>query len=46
MGTIEIQQQQYTTYILTEEETQSSLEVVPERGGIVTRWRVRDRDIL
>ncbi len=40
------EQQQYQTYILTDEQAQSQIEVVPERGGIITRWRISDRDIL
>jgi galactose mutarotase-like enzyme len=40
------QQQQYETYLLSDEEADSRLEVVPERGGIITRWQIRDRDIL
>lgn len=46
MGTIAVEQRQYSTYILTNEVSHSRLEVVPERGGIITRWQVRDRDIL
>jgi galactose mutarotase-like enzyme len=43
---ISIQQQQYKTYILTDEIANSQLEVVPERGGIITRWRVQGQEIL
>jgi galactose mutarotase-like enzyme len=43
---ISLQQKQYKTYILTEEATNSELEIVPERGGIITRWRVQGQDIL
>jgi galactose mutarotase-like enzyme len=32
--------------ILTHSEAQSRLEVVPERGGIITQWNLRERDIL
>lgn len=46
MFAIAIKQEQYTTYTLSNSETGASLEVVPERGGIVTRWKVNDRDIL
>ncbi|MEW6493394.1 MAG: aldose epimerase [Cyanobacteriota bacterium] len=38
--------QQYETYILTDQNAQSHLEVVPERGGIITRWSIQDQDIL
>jgi galactose mutarotase-like enzyme len=40
------QQQQYLTYVLTDKAAQSQIEVVPERGGIISRWRVRERDLL
>lgn len=40
------QQQQYETYLLSDEKAGSRLEVVPERGGIITRWQIGDRDIL
>jgi galactose mutarotase-like enzyme len=43
---IAIQQQQYKTYILSDEIAGSQLEVVPERGGIITRWRVQGQEIL
>lgn len=43
---IAIQQQQYKTYILTDHHAQSRIEVVPERGGIITRWQLRDEEIL
>ncbi|MCP6761271.1 MAG: aldose epimerase [Fischerella sp. CENA71] len=46
MFSIYIQQQQYKTYILTDETANSQLEVVPERGGIITRWRVQGQEIL
>ncbi|HAO11573.1 MAG TPA: aldose epimerase [Planktothrix sp. UBA8407] len=38
--------QQYKTYVLSDPTTQSSLEVVPERGGIITRWQVGGQDLL
>lgn len=40
------EQQQYLTYILTDEQAQSQIEVVPERGGIITHWRINNRAIL
>lgn len=39
-------QQQYLTYILTDKKAQSQIEVVPERGGIITRWRIGKKDLL
>ncbi|HEY9642418.1 MAG TPA: aldose epimerase [Coleofasciculaceae cyanobacterium] len=44
MPSIATEQQQYKTYILTD--AASRLEVVPERGGIITRWQVGDRELL
>ncbi len=46
MCAIAIEQKQYKTYILTNPKAQSRLEVVPERGGIITHWSLQDRDIL
>lgn len=46
MFAIETQQQQYKTYILTDNTANSQLEVVPERGGIITRWRVQGQEIF
>lgn len=46
MFAIAVQQKAYTTYLLTDSEAESELEVVPERGGIITRWRHQGKDIL
>ncbi len=46
MFTISLQEQQYKTYILTDAQTNSQLEVVPERGGIITKWRVNGQEIF
>lgn len=43
---IALQQQQYKTYILSDSSAQSQLQVVPERGGIITSWRVQGEEIL
>lgn len=43
---LKIEQRQYKTYILTNASVLSQLEVVPDRGGIITRWSLQDRDIL
>ena len=40
------EQQQYLTYVLTDEQAQSQIEVVPERGGIISRWRINTQEIL
>lgn len=46
MFAIALNQQQYKTYILTDQDAQSSVEVVPERGGIITNWSLQGQDIL
>lgn len=46
MFSISLQQKQYKTYILSDRTTDSELEIVPERGGIITKWRVGGKDIL
>ncbi|MGI2904784.1 aldose epimerase [Tolypothrix sp. VBCCA 56010] len=46
MFAIALQEQQYKTYILKDESTNSQLEVVPERGGIITKWRVNGEEIF
>ena len=46
MCAIAIEQKQYKTYILTSPKAESRLEVVPERGAIITHWTLQDREIL
>lgn len=46
MFTIAAEQQQYKTYILSDESAGSQIEVVPERGGIITRWRIQGQEIF
>jgi len=46
MFAITVQPGQYRTYVLTDHAARSRLEVVPERGGIITRWQVQDLDLL
>ncbi|MDY6780973.1 MAG: aldose epimerase [Cyanobacteriota bacterium] len=46
MFAISIKQDPYPSYILSDKENQSRLEVVPERGGIITKWRIQGQDIL
>ena len=46
MFTISQEQRQYLTYILTDEAAKTQIEVVPERGGIITRWRKGDQELL
>lgn len=46
MFTISQEQKQYFTYLLTDKTANTQIEVVPERGGIITRWRKADQEIL
>lgn len=46
MFTVTAEQRQYQTYILTDHDQNTRLEVVPERGGIITRWQVNNQEIL
>ncbi len=46
MYSISNEAQQYETYILTDSDHQARLEVVPERGGIITRWQVKGKELL
>lgn len=46
MFAISTKLQQYETYILADQNSQAQLEVVPERGGIITNWRIQNHDIL
>ena len=43
---IERRRQQYDFYILFDRATPSKLEVVPDRGGIITSWQVQGRELL
>ncbi len=44
--TISQEQKQYLTYVLTDKQNNSQIEVVPERGAIISRWKVNNQDIL
>ena len=46
MSSISIEQDLYKTYILTDESALARLEVVPERGGIVTQWQVQGKELM
>lgn len=46
MYAIATEARQYQTIVLSDAATQTRLEVVPERGGIVTRWQLNGQDIL
>lgn len=40
------QEENYQTYILSDEAKQSRLEIVPQRGGVVTSWRLQGQEIF
>lgn len=46
MEAIAVHERQYKTYVLRDQASTSQIEVVPERGGIVTSWRLQDREIF
>jgi len=46
MFTVQQTVRQYETYILEDAASQSRVEIVPERGGIVTQWQVQGREFL
>ncbi|MFB2738534.1 aldose epimerase family protein [Umezakia ovalisporum] len=46
MFTITVEHQQDKTYILTDESAGSQIEVVPARGGVITRWRIQGQEIF
>lgn len=46
MFAIALNQKQYKTYTLFDHGAESRLEVVPERGGLITRWSVKGEELL
>jgi galactose mutarotase-like enzyme len=46
MFSVTTESRQYQTYHLSDRAAQSTLEIVPERGGIATRWQVQDHAIF
>ncbi len=46
MFAIDRKDAEYQTYILSDRAADSSLEVVPERGGIITRWQAGGHSML
>lgn len=46
MAAIATEQGQYKTYVLTDEAANSQIQVVPERGGIVTQWQMDGQELL
>jgi galactose mutarotase-like enzyme len=46
MFSIALKSSQYLTYVLSDQAAGARLEVVPERGGLITRWQIQNQDIL
>lgn len=46
MFSVNVEQRQYETYILTDEKAKSQLEVLPKRGGIITKWRIDGKEVF
>lgn len=46
MFAIATEQRQYKTYILSDLDASTRLEVVPERGGIITSWQLQGQELL
>jgi len=46
MFNIAVKQEEYLIYILKDVENDSRLEIVPEKGGIVTNWKIQGQNIL
>lgn len=46
MFAIALKQDLYPTYILSDDEALSRLEIVPQRGGIITRWKIQGQNLL
>ncbi|MFM7425947.1 MAG: aldose epimerase [Elainella sp.] len=46
MFAITSEQRQYQTYVLTDAASSAALEVVPERGGIITSWKLGGQELL
>lgn len=46
MFEISLEQKNYPTYLLSDRDNNSTVELVPERGGIVTLWHYQDKEIF
>ncbi|GAP97158.1 aldose epimerase family protein [Leptolyngbya sp. NIES-2104] len=46
MFSIERRRQQFDTYVLLDRASNSKLEIVPDRGGMITSWQVQGRELL
>lgn len=43
---IALKQNKYPTYILSDQSSGARVEVIPERGGLITQWQINDTQIL
>jgi len=46
MFTVNVEQKQYETYVLSDEKATSQIEVLPKRGGIITKWRIDGKEVF
>ena len=46
MYSINLEKRQYKTYVLADGKSNSQVEIVPERGGIVTAWQIANQEIF
>lgn len=46
MFNVSLKQEEYQTYILEDTQNHSRLEVVPERGGVITKWTLQGQNIF
>jgi galactose mutarotase-like enzyme len=46
MYSISLQQNQYDTYVLSDQSSGARMEVVPSRGGIITQWDINGASLL
>ena len=46
MFSIALKSEQYPTYVLSDQAAGARLEVVSDRGGLITRWQIQEQEIL
>ncbi|MGB3293666.1 MAG: aldose epimerase, partial [Phormidesmis sp.] len=46
MYSVALKQAKYPTYILSDQSAGARVEVIPERGGLITQWHINDTQIL
>ncbi|MFQ4137310.1 aldose epimerase [Nodosilinea sp. PGN35] len=46
MFAVALKSDPYSTYVLSDTDTDTRLELVPDRGGIATRWQVEGQDMF